>query len=426
MTFTKHIKRLLHYKFFGFVQGHNYLELYDLMYLESLLGEYSEQIVHSYEKKFSEYIGIGECVSFASGRMGFYALMRILNVKEKDEILILGATCSVMINAIIRVGAKPIFYDLDEDTFGSSAEKIKPLISSNTKMIVAQHSFGIPCDILPILKLAKEKNIFLLEDCAHTYGSKIENKVCGDFGNAALFSTDHSKPINTLIGGMIYSKDRDIIMKLKEIQSGMPSLEINHQKRLLKEIFLESTYDRPRYYAFHLFRSMRRKLLKIDSAFLDQDFSTQRDSNYPYPAKLPTFLAALGLMELQRWEEISIRKMEFFSRFISLMKGNKLIRLPHSYFDSNRLIIPLRLVFYSPNGSKIRERLSPFIDVDWTWFLQPIVATETPLSEFGYKLGSCPISELVGEGTVNIPCNQSVLDFDRLINLTQSVLASRE
>ena len=63
-------------------------------------------------------------------------------------------------------------------------------------MIVAQHSFGIPCEIQPIVNFAKKKNIFLLEDCALTMGSSIKGIKCGNFGDAALFSTDNTKLIN--------------------------------------------------------------------------------------------------------------------------------------------------------------------------------------------------------------------------------------
>ena len=144
-----------------------------------------------------------------------------------------------MANAIIRAGASPVYADIDPETFGSSAKAIKKVLTSQTKMIVAQHSFGIPCDIQPIVELAQAKNIFLLEDCALTLGSKLNNVVCGNFGNAALFSTDHSKPLNTLTGGLIYTQKKSLYKKLKAVQKNVPPLAKSKQHALWKQLLFE-------------------------------------------------------------------------------------------------------------------------------------------------------------------------------------------
>ena len=123
-----------------------------------------------------------------------------------------------MVNSIIIVGAKPVYSDIDLNTFGSCPESIKSKISSKTKMIIAQHTLGIPCKIEKILEISKKKNIFLLEDCALSLGSKSSNIVLGNFGDAAIFSTDHSKPLNTLIGGMVYTKNIDLHKKINTIK----------------------------------------------------------------------------------------------------------------------------------------------------------------------------------------------------------------
>ena len=70
-------------------------------------------------------------------------------------------------------------------------------------------------ELKPIVELATNNSIFLLEDCALTLGSSIDGVVCGNFGDAALFSTDHSKPLNTLTGGFIYTKDSELFKKIK-------------------------------------------------------------------------------------------------------------------------------------------------------------------------------------------------------------------
>ena len=176
--------------YFGFVQGHIYLLKEELSEIKGYVGKYSESTIVEFENRYGGLIGSGQAISFAAGRMGFFALMRVLGVKPGEEIILQGATCSVMVNAILRVGATPVYADIDLNTFGSCAQAIEKVITPKTRMIVAQHSFGIPCDIKPIVELAQSKKVFLLEDCALTLGSKVDGKKVGNFGDAALFSTD--------------------------------------------------------------------------------------------------------------------------------------------------------------------------------------------------------------------------------------------
>ena len=138
--------------------------------------------------------------------MGFFVLMKVLGIGSGDEVVLCGSTCSVMPNAILKVGAKPVYSDVDKNTFGSCPRSIEACITPNTKLVVAQHSFGIPCDIDVIEKFCKDNGIFLVEDCALALGSKLREKNVGTFGDAAIFSTDHSKPINTIIGGLYILK----------------------------------------------------------------------------------------------------------------------------------------------------------------------------------------------------------------------------
>lgn len=133
--------------YFGFIQGHSHLLLKDIQKIRSLVGEDSDEIIRNYEKKFAELVGPGEAVSYAAARMGFYELMRIQGVGIGDEVILLGATCAVMVNAVRRTGATAVFSDIDHETFGSSCQAIEVCITPKTRMIVAQHSFGIPTKI---------------------------------------------------------------------------------------------------------------------------------------------------------------------------------------------------------------------------------------------------------------------------------------
>lgn len=419
----RQLKYLFKKTYFGFVQGHNYLNDNILQELNEFKITESIDILNKFEIKYASAVGNGKAVSFASGRMGFYSLMTILNIKKDDEVILQGHTCSVMANAILRAGGKPIYADIDPETFGSSANEIKKVISSKTKIIVAQHSFGIPCDIEPIIELARSHGIFLLEDCAITLGSKLNGIQVGNFGDGALFSTDHSKPVNTFIGGLIYTKNKNLYKKLKQIQYSSPNLSSYRKSQIFKKFSFERKYYNPTNYGKSFFINLLFKLFLMNKdSYLIDDYSKNLSSSYPYPAKLPTFLAHLGIIELKRWKVEKKKRRTLLKDFLELSSACGIENfLPKSYFNKNLEIIPLRFAYAHPNAKNIRINMSKFLDTNWFWFMKPLITCDS-MEELGYTKGSCPISEKIGKSIINWPCvfnepyNKQLLTFFKRIH----------
>lgn len=409
--------------YFGFVQGHVYLGPEEKVQIRKMVGVEDVELVANFERQFAQLIGSGQAVSYAAARMGFYELMRLQGIGKGDEVILLGATCSVMVNAILRTGAKPVFADIDPDTFGSSSVTIEACITPQTRMIVAQHSFGIPCDIEPIVDLAKAKRIFLLEDCALTLGSKVNNVAVGNFGDAALFSTDHSKPLNTLTGGLIYTQNAELAQRLRLSQALCPNLSVARQKALWRRLLLEARYCVPERYGrmglIDLFSLIKRKLTKAEGVFLADDFGTTTASAYPYPARLPAFLAAIGLLEVKRWPMVAEMRKITLKRLLNAVDQSKSAgHLPAAYKNKTLEIIPLRFAWFEPAGILVRHKFQSLIHVSWTWFMLPIIATKEPLESLGYQPGICPVSERVGINMINIPC---VFDEDSMRKLVSAL-----
>jgi perosamine synthetase len=412
--------------YFGFIQGHAHLLPEELNKIKVLVGLQSDGIVLDFESQFAKLVGEGEAIAYAAARMAFYDLMRLLDISKGDEVVLLGATCAVMVNAVMRTGATPIFADIDPDTFGSSRETISACISLKTRMIVAQHSFGIPCNIEPIAKFAKEKNIFLLEDCALTLGSKVNGVIVGNFGDAALFSTDHSKPLSTLTGGLIYTRDKALARRMRSSQAACSELSVTRQQTLWRRFLLELHYcDAKRYGRMGLIDLLlivKKKLINIEGDFLSEDFGTGNVTTYPYPAKLPTFLAAIGLIEINRWPIVADERSILLKKLIGVLSDKKAdFRIPKAYTNKAFQIVPLRLAWSEPNGANVRKAIQDFVHVPSTWFMQPIISTNEPIENLGYRAGSCPISECIGPNMVNIPCNVAKNDVSKLIALFEGV-----
>ena len=395
--------------FYGFVRGHSELTEDQIAEVKSCLLKDDADITLQFERKFASLVGDGDCVSYASGRMGFYALMRLLNIGNGDEVILPGATCSVMVNSVLRVGATPIFSDIDPNNFGSCPLGIEKCVSPRTKLMVAQHSFGIPCDIEAIKDLAHLHGIFLLEDCALTLGSKSNGVVVGNYGDAALFSTDHSKPLNTLIGGMIYSRNRDLVRKLLDEQLLYAHLSSKKQSALWRRVLIERFVCTPSRQGLMGLIDLASKVLhsmpSLESPFLTDDSCSTPGARYPYPAKLPSFLALLGLMQANRWSEEAHLRKETLRKLLKITATSSIRSLVSpAYYNPHLDIVPLRFVWVA-NQPDERNKFGNYIDISWTWFREPIVATKEPLSNFGYRDGSCPVSEYVGSRIINVPCN---------------------
>lgn len=403
-------------KYYGFVRGHSYFSQKKINFAFTFINKKSEKTIDNFESTFALKIGEGKASSFAAGRMGFYSLLRILDIGEGDEVVLQGHTCSVMPNAVWRAGATPVFADIDPYTFGSSAVEIEKVITPKTKMIVAQHSFGIPCNIKLIVELARSKGIFLLEDCAISMGSKVNGIQLGNFGDAALFSIDHSKPINAFIGGLIYTHNNKLYEKLKEIQKISDDLPVNRQISIWKKFLFERKYYNPENYGkSFLIDKINRLVFRERNSYLTDDYNKTPSSTYPYPAKLPTFLTQFGLFELERWEVEKGRRQDLLKSFIELSASLGLNDLlPPPYFDQDLDIVPLRFVYTHPDADIIRKKMSKFIDINWFWFDKPIIACKEP-RDLGYVYGSCPISEKVGKEIINWPCVFSEVDNNLLL-----------
>jgi len=404
--------------YFGFLTTRNGMEDRIPLLESQSVNNVSECKVEEFEQRFALLVGDGDYISFASGRMGFYAVMRILNITEGDDVVLTGSTCSVMVNAVLRIGARPIYADIDPTTLGSCPEKIKHCITAKTKLVVAQHSFGIPCRISEIAGMCRNQNIFLLEDCALAVGSKVRGRSVGTFGDAALFSTDHTKPINTFTGGGIYTENAEISQMLREVQAESQSLSLEKQSVMYHQVRYENTHCLPGDYGrFCLTEVVRSRFAayvgRRVSPFLDDDSTANPNSEYPYPAKMPPFLAQLGIHELDCWSEVSKKRHERLERYLQLFSGAALKeRLPMAYFDPELYIVPLRFVWADPDAHSRTKKLSRYLHTEGFWFRTPIVATHESLANFFYAPGCCPVSEKIGKQIINLPVALTDSDFD--------------
>jgi len=172
------------------------------------------QEVRKFEKDLCEYMGLqeGQAAAVSSGTAAIYIALVSLGVGMRDKVITPTYVCSAVLNAIYLAGAEPVLVDIDSHDFNISYEETKKKLSPRTKAIIIPHTFGMPADVGKFLSLG----VPIVEDCAQAIGSKLNGKHVGTLGNVSVFSFFVSKVITTGYGGMVFSRDKALIDKVRD------------------------------------------------------------------------------------------------------------------------------------------------------------------------------------------------------------------
>ncbi len=176
--------------------------------------------IKKFETQFSKYLKSKDSIAVSNGTAAIHLVYLAMGLKKGDEIIIPGFGYMAAANLAVQMGLKPVFADVDLETFCVTEDSIKKKISKKTKLIVVIHTYGNMCDIDQIINLAKRKNIPVLEDSAESFGSRYKNKLSGTFGDLSTFSFQATKTITTGEGGMIISKkNKEFSNKIRSFRS---------------------------------------------------------------------------------------------------------------------------------------------------------------------------------------------------------------
>lgn len=157
--------------------------------------------------------------TYFRGRVALAAILRGLGVKAGDEVILQAFTCVAVPEAIMSIGAKPVYVDVEAGGINMDADDLARKIGAATRAVVIQHSFGLPADVAQLTSVARENNLPLVEDCAHTIASRVDGQSVGTFGDAAFYSFDAAKPAYAGIGGSAVSNSDILTQKLKAAYS---------------------------------------------------------------------------------------------------------------------------------------------------------------------------------------------------------------
>ena len=172
--------------------------------------------VQDFEQAFAEKYGVKHCISVANGTDSLYIIMKMLNIGNGDEVITVANSWISTSETISQTGAKPIFIDIDTDSYTIDVSLIESKINEKTKAIIPVHLYGQACDMDELLLLADKYNIPIIEDCAQSHFSEYKNKKVGTFGIAGSFSFYPGKNLGAYgDAGCIITNHSDLAEKFK-------------------------------------------------------------------------------------------------------------------------------------------------------------------------------------------------------------------
>ncbi len=349
--------------------------------------------VADFEEKFADYLGVDYAVSCVNGTSALHLILHSLGIGAGDQVLVSDLTFIASANAIRYTGARPVFIDAEESCWQVDPAEIRAYLDSRAVVsdgvtrdresgeriaaIMPVHILGAPADMNPILALAEEFNLKVIEDATESLGAWYRGQPVGTLGTASAFSFNGNKLMTTGGGGMICTNDATLAERARHL-----STQAKHDP-------LEFIHD---------------------------------ESGFNY--RLTSFQAAMGIAQLERIEEFLQRKREVADRYrtaFAEIERIECLPVPENSVSADWLFT-IRLKHQS-SRPLLQHLISNRIQARPLWqpmHLSPAMADLNP--------APCSVSTRLNQECVSLPCSTNITDeeVDRVVNAVREFLAQGE
>lgn len=302
--------------------------------------------ITEFENKIAEYTGSKFCLAFNSGTSALHAVLLVLDVNG-GEVIAPSFTFIATTNSIIMADGKPVFADIEEESFGVDIEDVKEKITAKTQAIMPIHYGGCSCKIKALKDLAEDYKLNLVEDAAESLGAKFDGRIVGTFGDAGMISFTPTKVISMGEGGVIITDSKDIYEKLKLIRS--------HGRVETADYFSSTEY--------------------MDYITLGYNF------------RMPSICAAQGLAQLEKIEDMILKRREIAKKYTEAFNSISELRSPvepdkcHHIYQMYAILVK--------SGKEIRDELQKYLtehQISSKVYFEPIHKTMYYQKELGYNI----------------------------------------
>ena len=358
---------------FGEEEKRALAEVIDSGHLCRVFGQRARQ----FERQAAEYFGVAHAVAVTSGTAAIHCALAAIGVGHGDEVITSPITDMGSVIPILTLNAIPVFADVDPKTFNITAEAVEKSITDRTKAIIPVHLAGQSCVMEPIISLAKERGLHVVEDCAQSYLSTCDGRQVGTIGDAGCFSLNDFKHITCGDGGFLISDDEELISRAA--------------------LFADKGYPRTGPVRNSLILGMNYRITELQ--------------------------AAVAGVQLRKLASIVQRRRQFANTLNGLLSRIEGVQVPHiadgiehSYWfyaftvDSGRLGATAAAIAKEVTAEGVPVTF-PYLGMP-VYLFDSIKRTLVCGSEVSFHRGLCPNAEMVLEEMMVLPCNECMSERD--------------
>jgi dTDP-4-amino-4,6-dideoxygalactose transaminase len=366
--------------------------------------------VERFEVEFARAFDAKHALAFPYGRSALWALFKGLDIQDA-EIIMPAYTCVVVAHAIVLSGNRPRFVDITLHDYNMDLNQVAEAITKKTKAIIATHLFGYPLDIDRLAEIVREAEnrlghkIWVIQDCAHSFGAQWKGKKVCCAGDAALFGLNISKMITSIFGGMITTSDKELYQKLKNYRD-THFKNPGFFKTICRLLYIMAVYPafNERIYSFVYWLQENTRMLNS----LTKAYHLDEKIHFP-PDHLDRMLpieASVGLVQLKKYPEIVNKRkevVEFYNRNLTTRHGwIKPPLLDGATYSHYMVRVPKR-------HACIKEMKAKGVH------LGELIQYSVPnLSSYLNAGGSFPNALLASKTAINLP-------FDNYVDITRKI-----
>ncbi len=356
--------------------------------------------VSKFERVFADWLGVRSAFAFWKGRVAMYAILKAMGIGEGDEVILPGYTCVMDVNPVKYLGARPVYVDIEPATYNMDVRLLAGKITPATKVIIAQHTYGYPCDMDAIMDIAASHGLPVVEDCCLATGSRYKGKLCGTFGLAAYWSFQWNKPFTTGIGGLATTDDAELAGKIEALcraELAQPSKKAAFVLAAQRLVHRMVIFPRTTALATALFRWLTRKGLVIGSSST-AEFTPRMGEGF-FMGMSPS-QAGAGLRQVKKLERNIAHRRRMAHVYDDLLRdaGWNVPEIPAT-MDPVLVRYPIRV---AEKAEAVARAPGSGVEIG-TWFECPLHPIETPMELYDYRQGSCPVAEQACREVINLP-----------------------
>jgi perosamine synthetase len=320
--------------------------------------------IKEFEKRCAEYVGVKYALALNSGTSALHTVLAAHGIGKGDEVIVPSFTFIATANSVLMVGAKPVFAEIEGETYGLDPADVEKKITRRTKAIMPIHYGGLSCRIKELKKIAEKHKLLLIEDAAESLGATVNGQKVGSFGVSAILSFCSPKVITMGEGGMIFTNSRDIYEKSRLIY--------NHGRVETSDYFTSTE--------------------QMEYVTLGYNF------------RMSTMTAALGISQIEKIDRVIQMRREnagYLNKKLSQIREIKTPMEPDGFFHLYQMYT-IRVI----DGGGVRDSLKKYLnqnEIGAKVYFDPIHLSLFYRRDHGHKGGELPQTENISREVLTLP-----------------------